>query len=106
MKRVRGERGVTEEAARIAALADIAGTTNYPAAGGTIPPGCISSEARIERYDADVSPGTTRDIPGMNFASIRKRPPTRFGREGNGTARFKVRPLVPFRSIVHHPSQL
>lgn len=43
----------------IAALADITGTTNYPVAGGTIPSGCTSSEARMERYDADVSPGTT-----------------------------------------------
>lgn len=51
----------------IAALADITGTTNYPVAGGTIPPGCTSSEARMERYDADVSPGMTREIPGGEF---------------------------------------
>lgn len=63
----------------IAALADIAGTTNYI----PVSPGCTSSEAPTERYDADVPPGmTTREIPGMEyFASIRKTTKFDFVRE-------------------------
>lgn len=50
-------------------------------AGGTISPGYTSSEARMERYDVDVSPGTgdERVIPGVNFSSIRKGSAPEFG---------------------------